>query len=69
MKEAQPAIKPLSITIEQAALALGIGKTLAYDLVNKGVIPSIALGSRRVVPVKLLEQKMEEWSANARNAG
>jgi len=62
-------IEPLAITVEEAATALGIGKSLAYDLVNKGVIPTIALGSKRVVPVALLKQKMEEWSSNARNAG
>lgn len=62
-------IPPLTISIEEAARALGIGKSLAYDLVNKGTIPTIALGARRVVPVKLLEQKVEEWSATARNAG
>lgn len=44
---------------------LGIGKSLAYDLVNQGVIPSIRLGSRRVVPRKALEDFLEREAARS----
>jgi excisionase family DNA binding protein len=60
-------VNPLAVSVEEAAKMLGIGKTLAYELVNQGVIPTIALGSKRVVPIKLLEKKLDEWCLNARN--
>lgn len=46
----------LTYTVEEAALALGISRGLAYDMVRQGVIPSLRLGQRRVlVPRSSLE--------------
>lgn len=58
-----------ALTVQEAAQALGIGKTKAYELVNLGVIPSISIGGKRVVPVKLLEEKLATWCLDARDAG
>lgn len=41
---------PLFLSVEDAAKLLGIGKTLAWDLVKAGEIPTIRLGTRRLVP-------------------
>jgi excisionase family DNA binding protein len=38
-----------TLTVEQAARALGIGRGLAYSLVRTGAIPSLRLGERRLV--------------------
>lgn len=46
---------PLTLTVEQAAKALGIGRSTAYELVHTGDIPSLRLGRRIVVPVARLE--------------
>jgi excisionase family DNA binding protein len=38
-------------TVEEAATLLGIGRTLAYDLIRRGEfpVPVIRLGARRIV--------------------
>lgn len=43
-------IQPLTLTVEQAAKVLGIGRSSAYELVHTGDIPSLRLGRRIVVP-------------------
>jgi len=44
----------LTLTVEQAAKVLGIGRSTAYELVHTGDIPSLRLGRRIVVPVARL---------------
>jgi excisionase family DNA binding protein len=41
-------------TVSEAADVLGISRTLAYDLVAKGQLPTIRLGRRIVVPALAL---------------
>lgn len=42
---------PLTVTVDQAAKLLGIGRSTAYELIHTGDIPSLRLGRRLVVPV------------------
>jgi excisionase family DNA binding protein len=49
-----PTDHPLTLTVEQAAKLLGIGRSTAYELVHTGDIPSLRLGRRIVVPVARL---------------
>jgi excisionase family DNA binding protein len=42
--------QPLTLTVEQTAKLLGIGRSTAYELVRTGDIPSLRLGRRIVVP-------------------
>jgi len=44
--EHEPMITPLTITIEQAARRIGVGKSILYPHVMCGNLPSVALGSR-----------------------
>lgn len=50
----------LTLTIEETARLLGIGRQLAYDRVKTGEIPVIKIGRRLLVPrsalVKFLER-------------
>jgi excisionase family DNA binding protein len=48
--------QPLTLTVEQTAKLLGIGRSTAYELVRTGDIPSLRLGRRIVVPVMLLAE-------------
>lgn len=48
-----PQVEP-TITIEEAASVLGISRTSAYAAAQRGEIPTITLGKRKVVPVPLL---------------
>ena len=48
----------LTMTVTEAAHALGISRTLAYDMVRSGELPSLRLGRRLVVPVRSLERML-----------
>ena len=43
-----------TITIEQAAHVLGLGRTAAYDAARRGELPTRRLGRRLLVPVPAL---------------
>jgi excisionase family DNA binding protein len=45
----------LTLTVEEAAEALGIGRSAAYAAVIRGEIPCIKLGRRRLIPRAKLE--------------
>jgi excisionase family DNA binding protein len=49
----------LTVTVEEAAAALGISRGLAYALVRRGDIPSVRLGRRIVVPVRALDAVLD----------
>jgi excisionase family DNA binding protein len=55
----------LLLTVEEAAERLGIGKTLAWELVWDGVLPSVRLG--RCVRIPL--QALEDWIARSSIGG
>ena len=51
----------LTMTIAEAAKALGISRNLAYALANQGKIPALRLSERRlVVPRAALQKMLEE---------
>lgn len=54
-------------TIPEVAVILGVGRNTAYDMAKSGVIPTIRLGSRLVVPGPALERMLlagsEEYPA------
>jgi excisionase family DNA binding protein len=65
---ARDAIKDgrLLLTVPEAARALGIGTTLAYQLVGNGKLPHIRLGRALRVP----RASLEAWiAANTRGMG
>jgi excisionase family DNA binding protein len=41
---------PDVLTVEEAARVLRVGRNAAYELVRQGVVPSIRLGRRLLVP-------------------
>ena len=45
----------LTLSVEETAVALGISRTLAYELVARRELPSIRLGRRIVVPRRALD--------------
>ena len=47
--------EPDVLSIPAAGLRLGVGRSLAYELARQGVIPTLALGAKRVVPIVQLE--------------
>lgn len=52
----------LTMPVEEAGEMLGISRSLAYELVRRGELPSLRLGRRVVVPVRALEAMVEHAS-------
>jgi excisionase family DNA binding protein len=50
--------QPLTITVEQAARVLGVGRSTAYELVRSGDLKHIRLRRRIVVPVAQLAESL-----------
>jgi len=48
-------VERLTLSVEEAAVMLGISRALAYNLVRRGELPSLQLGRRVVVPRRALE--------------
>lgn len=45
----------MTVTVEEAARRLGIGRSLAYRLIGRGELPVLRLGSPTLVPTAGLE--------------
>lgn len=57
-------IQKRTLTVEEAGQYLGICRTAAYEQVRSGVIPSVRIGKRYLIPVAALERLLEatgEW--------
>lgn len=50
-----PSVKP-TLSVEEAAVLLGIGKNQAYSAVQRGDIPSLRVGRRLLVPTASLRK-------------
>ena len=58
----------LTVTVEEAADLLGIGRSSAYMAVKDGSIPSIRIGGRILVPRAALERMLGEVGQAAAGA-
>jgi excisionase family DNA binding protein len=59
----------LTMSVDDAAEVLGISRSLAYELVRKGELPSLRLGRRLVVPVRAVEALVEDAVGSTSQAG
>ena len=50
----------LLLTVPEAALRLGVGRSFLYELVMRGEIDSMKLGRSRRIPVVALERFVSE---------
>lgn len=58
-------LKPMAVSLPEAAKLLGISKSLAYKLAASGEIPTIQMGERRkIVPMAALEKLVENANWN-----
>ncbi|MEU0150338.1 helix-turn-helix domain-containing protein [Micromonospora fulviviridis] len=44
------------LRVEEAARALGIGRSLVYDLIRSGQLRSFKVGSRRLIPAAAIDE-------------
>jgi excisionase family DNA binding protein len=52
----------LLLTTTEAAERLNIGKSTLYDLIRSGMLRTVKIGSRRLVPVSALTEVIEKLS-------
>lgn len=60
-----PGQERVTMTVREAARALGIGERSAYAAVREGIIPSIAIGRRLLIP----RDAFEGWLAGEVHLG
>ena len=54
-----PPLERMALTVEEAAAVLGVSRSKCYQLVRKGVIPSVNLDGMTRIPRRLLIEKVE----------
>lgn len=54
-----------TVSVTEASVLLGVGRTTAYRAVRNGEIPSVRLGHRIVVPTAALRRILTEGGARA----
>ena len=59
----------MTMTVEEAAKRLGIGRNSAYDAVQRGEIPSLRIGKRLLVPVAALERMLAKFRRGDERTG
>ena len=50
---------PLTMSVAEAAVLLGVSRATMYEMVAQGQVPNIKLGRRRLIPVVALQSWME----------
>jgi excisionase family DNA binding protein len=58
--------KRLTMTIPEAAKAIGVGRNQGYQAARSGQIPTIKIGKRLLVPVAALENKLADAGSSNR---
>ena len=56
--------QPQTVSVDQAAIALGIGRGTAYRAAHDGTLPTVRIGRRLLVPRVALERLLAGESAN-----
>ena len=72
MERATMASEKLFYSVDEACEATGIKRSLLYELLRRGQVPSRKLGGRRLFPVAALErwaQGLDERALEAGRAG
>ncbi|MGH2904356.1 MAG: helix-turn-helix domain-containing protein [Solirubrobacteraceae bacterium] len=64
MTEAQSWRDRATLTVEETAPILGVGRSTAYVLARSGELPTLRLGRRFVVPVAALRRMLGETTAD-----
>jgi excisionase family DNA binding protein len=58
-------LAPRVLRVEEAARALGIGRSLAYDLIRSGRLRSFKVGSRRLIPASAIDEAIAAFMEEA----
>ena len=55
----------LAVSPTKAALLLGVGKTFFFELLKTGALPSIKIGSRRLITMEALRKFLSDREARS----
>lgn len=59
-------MSPLTVSVAQAAELLGVSDDLVYSCCHEGLLPTLQLGKRKVIPRQAIDQiiaqAMAGWS-------
>ena len=58
-------ITPRVLRVEEAARALGIGRSLLYELIRSGRLRSFKVGSRRLIPASAIDEAIATLTEEA----
>ena len=58
-----------TLTVEEAAAILGIGRNSAYEAIRRGEIPALRLGRRLLVPRRALERLLWDNDSGTPDVG
>ncbi len=47
---------PILVSVAEARGLLGVGHTTVYSLISTGVLPSLKIGERRLIPLAAIEE-------------
>jgi excisionase family DNA binding protein len=53
----------LLLTVEETAEMIGLGRTMTYELLNRGLLESVRLGKARRVPMAAVEEFVDRLRA------
>ena len=56
----------LAVSVPEAAKKIGVSRNTAYGLCQSGLLPSVKLGGRIIVPMKRLEEFLDKMSREPR---
>ncbi len=56
--------EPQALSVDQAAVALGIARGTAYRAVHRGELPSVRIGGRLLIPRAALERLLRGEEAS-----
>jgi excisionase family DNA binding protein len=56
-----------TLTVEEAAVLLGIGRNSAYQAIARGDLPALRLGRRLLIPRAALERRLAEVRGASRD--
>jgi excisionase family DNA binding protein len=60
---AESKLERATLTIEEAAVVLGIGRSAAYAAAQSGELPTVRIGRRLLVPKPALDQMLSSGAA------
>lgn len=58
IERSAPSTDRMTLTVCEAAKALGVSRNIAYDAVATGKIPSVRIGTRILIPRAALEKML-----------